>query len=217
MNKWRLTPLIHRYVERVGVNDRYWEPIEQAEAQDVLGPNVRVTERHRRWLFAASRCETPEGAVYLKRQPAMGRALGQVQWQHRLANHLADRGVPATRALGLIDRGELWYELWEPAAGNDAYTGTDTWEPFHSLAHVRAAGAMLARFHLAGVDFTPLEPQPQAGFVVQLGPLDRPPSEVVAELCEQRPAVGEYLVDRDLGGVDEAYGEFFERLAPLVG
>ena len=131
----------------MGVDDRYWDPIEQAEAEEVLGSSVRVTERHRRWLFAVSRCETPDGVVYLKRQPAMGRDLAQVEWQHRVAAHVADRGVPATRPLGLIDRGELWYELWEPAAGSDAYTDTDTWEPFRSIAHVEAAGEMLARFH----------------------------------------------------------------------
>ena len=171
--------VIHLYRLPVGVDDRYWDPIEQAEAEEVLGPGVRVTERHRRWLFAVSRCETPQGVVYLKRQPAMGRALAQVEWQHAVAAHVADRGVPATRPLGLIDRGELWYELWAPAGGVDAYTDTDTWEPFRTIAHVEAAGAMLARFHRAGADFEPITPQPQAGFVVQLGPLDRAPSRVV--------------------------------------
>ena len=76
----------------MGVDDRYWDPIEQAEAEEVLGPGVRVTERHRRWLFAVSRCETPQGVVYLKRQPAMGRALAQVEWQHRVADHSLTAG-----------------------------------------------------------------------------------------------------------------------------
>ena len=56
-----------------------------------------------------------------------------------------------------------------------SYTDADTWEPFRSIAHVEAAGAMLARLHQAGADFEPMTAQPQAGFVVQLGPLDRPP------------------------------------------
>ncbi len=201
----------------MGVDDRFWDPLEQAEAEEVLGPGVRVTERHRRWLFAASRCETPDGVVYLKRQPAMGRKLEQVAWQHRVAAHVADRGVPATRPRGLIDRGELWYELWEPAAGDDTYTGTDTWEPFRSIAHVEAAGAMLARFHQAGADFAPLEAQPQAGFVVQLGPLGEAPSTVVAQIAAARPAVADYLAGRDLAAVDAAYRDLFERLAPIAG
>jgi Ser/Thr protein kinase RdoA (MazF antagonist) len=200
----------------MGVDDRYWDPIEQVEAERVLGPDVRVTARHRRWLFAVSRCETPDGVVYLKRQPAMGRDIAQVEWQHRVAAHVADRGVPATRPLGLLDRGKLWYELWEPAAGADTYTDTDTWEPFRSIAHVEAAGGMLARFHRAGADFAPLRPQPQAGFVVQLGRLDAPPSEVVRELADARPAVADYLGDRDLTPVGAAYGELFERLAPVA-
>ncbi len=200
----------------MGVDDRYWDPIEQTEAEEVLGAGVRVTERHRRWLFAVSRCETPQGVVYLKRQPAMGRALAQVEWQHAVASHVADRGVPATRPLGLIERGELWYELWEPAGGFDSYTDTDTWEPFRSIAHVKAAGTMLAQFHQAGVDFAPITPQPQAGFVVQLGPLDRAPSQVVAQLSRERPAVAEHLSGRDLSPVDDAYSELFERLAPVA-
>jgi Ser/Thr protein kinase RdoA (MazF antagonist) len=175
-----------------------------------------VTERHRRWLFAASRCETAGGQVYLKRQPRMGRSLQQVEWQHRVASHLAGHGVPATRPLGLIDRGELWYELWEPAAGADAYTDTDTWEPFRCVAHVRAAGAMLGEFHRAGASFPELTPQPQAGFVVQVGPVDRSPSDVVGELMDARPAVADYLAGRDLGAVDSAYGSVFEALAPRV-
>ncbi len=146
----------------------------------------------------------------------MGRDLSQVEWQHRVATHVADRGVPATRPLGLIDCGGLWYELWEPATGSDTYTDTDTWEPFRSIAHVEAAGEMLARFHAAGADFTPLQPQPQAGFVVQLGRLDALPSQVARELADARPAVADYLAGRDLASVDAAYGGLFERLASVA-
>ena len=70
----------------------------------------------------------------------MGRTLDQVAWQHRLANHLADRGVPAARALGLVEHGGHWYEVHEPAAGEDVYAGADSWDPFASEAHAAAAG-----------------------------------------------------------------------------
>ena len=63
---------------------------------------------------------------------------------------------------------------------------------------------MLARFHRGGADFAPLQPQPQAGFVVQLGRLDTPPSEVVREFGDARPAVADYLGGRDLAAVDAA-------------
>jgi Ser/Thr protein kinase RdoA (MazF antagonist) len=182
----------------VGIDDRFWDPIEEAEAAAVLGPGTRVLERHRRWLFGVSRCRTSDGReCYLKRQPPMGRSIEQVRWQHRLTNHLADRGVPAARALGLLEQGGLWYELFQPAAGDDAYAGADSWDPFARDSHVAAAGAMLARLHRAGADFAPLVPQPQAGFVVQLGLAGLGAVAAVEELCRLRPAVADYLAGED--------------------
>src|SRR6185437_5714450 len=123
---------------------------------------------------------TPAGDVYLKRQPPMGRARSQVEWQHRLANHLADRGVPATRALGLIESARLWYEVHEPAAGEDVYDGADSWDPFASDA-----------------DVADRAPQPQAGFVVQIGSVAEEPVAAVERLAAQRPAVSDHLAGRD--------------------
>jgi Ser/Thr protein kinase RdoA (MazF antagonist) len=201
----------------VGLADRYWDPITDAEAQAVLGAGTEVVARHRRWLFAVARCRTQRGDVYLKRQPPMGRTLGQVAWQHRLANHLADRGVPAARALGLVEHGGHWYEVHEPAAGEDAYAGADTWDPFATEAHAAAAGAALARLHLAGADFPDPWPQPQAGFVVQLDTVAMEPAEAVAALAGARPAVADHLAGRVWeDAAAEAYGAVFERLRPVV-
>src|SRR5581483_11287833 len=148
----------------------------------------------------------------------MGRSLEQLRWQHRLTNHLADRGVPAARAVGIVERGELWYELIEPAAGHDVYTGTDTWEPFRSVAHVEAAGAMLAGLHEAGEDFEPREPQPQAAFVVQLGAVRDQPVAAVRARMASRPAVAEYLRGRNWeAAVQDAYAGLFDGLRPVIG
>ena len=121
-----------------------------------------------RRLPAAGR---PRGDLYLKRQPPMGRSIDQLRWQHRLTNHLADRGVPAARALGLVEQDGLWYELHEPAAGrDDVYAGADTWDPFAArrprCRGRRDAGAAARSRRRTS---RPLVPQPQAGFVVQLG------------------------------------------------
>ena len=150
----------------MGLADRYWDPIADAEVEAVLGPGAVAVARHRRWLFAVARCRTHRGDVYLKRQPAMGRRLDQLAWQHRLANHLADRGVPATRAIGLVEHGGHWYEVHEPAAGEDVYEGADSWDPFASETHAAAAGAALARLHLAGADFPDRRPQPRIAVVL---------------------------------------------------
>jgi Ser/Thr protein kinase RdoA (MazF antagonist) len=202
----------------MGVDDRFWDPISAAEARAVLGPEAEILASHRRWLFAVARCRTSGGDVYLKRQPPMGRARSQIQWQHRLANHLADRGVPAARALGLVERDGLWYELHEPAAGEDVYDGADSWDPFRSDAHVAAAGRMLARLHAAGADFPDRTPQPPAGFVVQLGSVAHDPVEAVERLAARRPAVADHLAGRDWRAAAEAaYAAPFARLRPLLG
>ena len=124
----------------MGVSDRHWGPIQPAEAAAVLGRPVEIVSQHLRWLFAVARCRFDGGELMLKRQPPMGRAIEQVRWQHRLTNHLADRGVPAARARELHQRDGLWYELFDVASGADSYAGVDTWEPFFSDAHVAAAG-----------------------------------------------------------------------------
>ncbi len=201
----------------MGLTDRYWDPIGAAEAAAVLGAGTSVVARHRRWLFAVARCRTPRGDVYLNRQPPMGRALDQLAWQNRLANHLADRGVPAARALGLVEHGGHWYEVHEPAAGDDVYTGADSWDPFVSEAHAASAGAALARLHLAGADFPERRPQPQAGFVVQLGTVAMGPVEAVAVLAAARPAVADYLAGRRWESeVAEASDAVFDRLRPVI-
>jgi Ser/Thr protein kinase RdoA (MazF antagonist) len=202
----------------MGVDDRFWDPISGAEATAVLGAGTEILARHRRWLFAVARCRTARGEVYLKRQPPMGRARSQVEWQHRLTNHLADRGVPAALALGLLERDGLWYELHEPAAGTDVYEGADSWDPFGSDAHVAAAGRMLARLHEAGADFLDRTPQPQVGFVVQLGMVAHEPVEAVERLAAARPAVADHLASREWKRpVEAAYAEPFARLRPLLG
>jgi Ser/Thr protein kinase RdoA (MazF antagonist) len=201
----------------MGLADRYWDPISDAEVEAVLGVGATAVARHRRWLFAVARCRTHRGDVYLKRQPPMGRRLDQLAWQHRLANHLADRGVPAARALGLVEHGGHWYEVHEPAAGDDVYEAADSWDPFANAAHAAAAGTALARLHLAGADFPDARPQPQAGFVVQLGTAAMTPVEAVAGLAAARPAVAEYLAGRAWeADVTAAYTAVFDRLRPVL-
>ena len=201
----------------MGLDDRYWDPIAPREAEAVLGEPVEIVASHRRWLFAVARCRTAAGEVILKRQPPMGRSPDQMLWQHRLTNHLADGGVPAARALAMHELAGLWYEVFEPAAGEDRYDGTDSWEPFATLEDVRAAGAMLARLHIAGAGFEPRRPQPQAGFVVQLGLAGLGAASAVERLCRLRPAVADHLAKLDWrADVSAAYDRPLARIAPLL-
>jgi Ser/Thr protein kinase RdoA (MazF antagonist) len=201
----------------VGVTDRYWGPIEPSEAAAVLGRPVEIVAQHLRWLFAVARCRWDGGEAIVKRQPPMGRDPGQLHWQHRLANHLADRGVPAVRSLGFVMHDDLWYELFDVARGDDTYAGVDTWEPFRSPRHVESAGRVLAALHEAGADFEPRIPQPHRGFVVQLDTFGLSPVEAVELLAGERPAVAAYLAERSWRGpVQRAYTELFDRLRPML-
>ena len=201
----------------MGVTDRYWRPIEPGEAARVFGRPVEIVKAHLRWLFAVAHCRWEGGEAILKRQPPMGRAAGELRWQHRLTNHLADAGIPAVRVRRMVEMDGLWYEIADVAQGDDVYAGTDTWEPFRSAAHAAEAGAVLARLHDAAVDFVPARPQPQTGFVVQLDLVRMEPADAVAELAAARPAVADYLAGLDWRPqVDRAYGDAFRRLRPVL-
>jgi Ser/Thr protein kinase RdoA (MazF antagonist) len=201
----------------MGVSDRHWGPIEPAEAAAVLGHPVEIVSQHLRWLFAVARCRFDGAELMVKRQPPMGRSIEQIRWQHRLTNHLADRGVPAARVRDLQQREGLWYETIDVADGDDTYAGVDTWEPFRSTAHVAAAGRMLAELHSAGRDFEPRTPQPQAGFVVQLDLCRLDPVTAVERMRDARSAVAEYLDGESWQDrVRDAYGAVFARLAPRL-
>lgn len=55
--------------------------------------------------------------------------------------------------LDLVARGEWTYEVHSTGAGTDLYRDALSWSPFHSPDHARAAGAALARLHLAAEGF----------------------------------------------------------------
>src|SRR4029079_5346941 len=50
----------------MGLSDRYWDPISDAEVEAVLGAGAAAVARHRRWLFAVAPCRTHRGDVHLK-------------------------------------------------------------------------------------------------------------------------------------------------------
>ena len=57
----------------MGVSDRYWGPIEPAEAAAVAGRPGEIVSQHLRWLFAVAVCRWDGGGGVIKRQPPMGR------------------------------------------------------------------------------------------------------------------------------------------------
>ena len=53
----------------------------------------------------------------------------------------------------VLRRGDFCYEAQQVADGVDLYRDAVSWSPYASLGHAYAAGAALARLHLAAADF----------------------------------------------------------------
>ena len=53
----------------------------------------------------------------------------------------------------VLRRGDFCYEAHRVADGVDLYRDAVSWSPYTSLGHAHAAGAALARLHLAAADF----------------------------------------------------------------
>ena len=53
----------------------------------------------------------------------------------------------------MLRRGDFCYEAHQAADGVDLYRDAVSWSPYASLDHAYAAGAALARLHLAAADF----------------------------------------------------------------
>jgi len=184
-----------------------WPPLEDAEAQAVLAAcfgrdaaAARVAWRSPRPLSAAGLVEVAGRLVFLKRHHLRVRTPRQLLAEHALARHLAGRaqaahlpiGVPAVLAPPLR-RGPWAYEVHAQARGFDLYRDEPSWSPFHSLGHAWAAGAALARFHLATAGFG--APERPFGVLVGSCALVRVPEPlpVLAAWARQRPGLARAL------------------------
>ena len=138
-----------------------WPPLTDEEAGSVLarygrpGGAAAVRWRSPRPMSAAALVDCDGGEVFVKRHHARVRTAAQLSAEHALADHLRALGVAVPAVLRLPDggttvtSGDYVYEVHAPAAGIDLYRDVLSWEPFISVPHARAAGAALARFHLA--------------------------------------------------------------------
>jgi Ser/Thr protein kinase RdoA (MazF antagonist) len=186
-----------------------WPPLTEGEVAQLLGrvPSVGVV-RGIRWrsprpLSAAALVETASGPVFVKRHHASVRSAATLAEEHAFAGHLRARGIPLPPRFAddagrtAMAMGAWVYEVQAPVRGNDIYRDAFSWSPVGGLRHAHAAGAMLARFHLAASGYD--RPQRATHILVAradiLGALD-PVAAVAAQLAE-RPALASYLADRD--------------------
>jgi Ser/Thr protein kinase RdoA (MazF antagonist) len=85
----------------------------------------------------------------------------------------------------------------QSAAGEDVYRDAFSWSPAGGAAHARAAGAMLARLHMAAEGYE--APQRRTHLLVARAEiLSAPdPLQVLARQLAERPALAAYLGERD--------------------
>jgi Ser/Thr protein kinase RdoA (MazF antagonist) len=184
-----------------------WPPLTNAEVRTVLasypaGPGGDVSWRSPRPWSAAGLATRSGRAVFVKRHHVRVRTAGQLAAEHAFIGHLRDRGSQAAAVLrttggaSTVQLGAFVYEVHEPAGGLDVYRDAESWSPLRSLGHARAAGAALARLHLAAADF----PRPARPPGVLLSGCDivlaADPIRELSQLLGRRPGLASYLTAR---------------------
>ena len=185
-----------------------WPPLTSEEAGAVLarygrpGSPAAVRWRSPRPMSAAALVGCGGGQVFVKRHHTLVRTAAQLSAEHALTDHLRAAGVAVPAVLRLPDggstvaSGDYVYEVHALAGGIDLYRDVLSWEPFTSAQHARAAGAALARFHLASATFG-LPERPPAVLTNSCAVSTAPdPLGELARLAAQRPGLASYLDKR---------------------
>ncbi|KQX67742.1 phosphotransferase [Streptomyces sp. Root1310] len=130
-----------------------WAPLTDDEVTDVVGAGTRVVWRSPRPLSAAAVVERDGRRLFVKRHHVAVRSPAGLAEEHAFLRHLREHGAPVVEVLHTAARGAWTYEVHSTGAGEDLYRDALSWSPFRSPAHARAAGAALARLHLAARGF----------------------------------------------------------------
>jgi Ser/Thr protein kinase RdoA (MazF antagonist) len=171
-------------------------------------------------MSAAALVRCDGGEVFVKRHHTSVRTAGDLAAEHALAAHLRALGVAVPAVLRLavkgdgegrtvkrewgggrgagggattVRSGDYLYEVHALATGIDLYRDVQSWSPFTSLHHARAAGAALARFHRASASFR--LPGRPAGVLTSTCAVitAADPLAEVARLAARRPGLASYL------------------------
>ena len=185
-----------------------WPPLSAEEVNAVLaryglpGGTAVLLWRSPRPMSAAALVRCGGSGLFVKRHHVLVRSAAQLAAEHAFAAHLRALGVAVPAVLRLADgtttvaSGDYRYEVHERAEGIDLYRDALSWSPFTSTAHALAAGAALARFHLASTSFGLPERPPgvltnSCAVIAAADPL-----AVVARLAARQPGLAGYLHGR---------------------
>jgi Ser/Thr protein kinase RdoA (MazF antagonist) len=189
-----------------------WPPLTLAEVSFLLhrypacGAAEALRWRSPRPLSAAALVHTTTGEVFVKRHHRSVRSASTLAEEHRFAAYLRERGIPVPHVFqdiggeSAVALDEWVYEVHAAALGTDVYRDAFSWSPIGGVAHARAAGAMLARLHVAATDYR--APQRSTHIVVARAEIlsSRDPLGAIAEGLPSRPALDVYLRERDWRG-----------------
>jgi Ser/Thr protein kinase RdoA (MazF antagonist) len=208
-----------------------WSPLTDDELRGVLGRGGPgglgrgpvIIWRSPRPMSAAALVRLGDATVFVKRHHLSVRAPGQLEAEHAFADHLRARAQPVPAVLRLADglsvlrRGDFCYEAHEAADGVDLYRDAVSWSPYASLGHAHAAGATLARLHLAAADFA-LPARPPAVLMNSCQVITAAdPLEAASRLVTARPALAAYLAARHWRqDFDKVLTPLIAKAAPLI-
>lgn len=185
-----------------------WPAITAAEAEAILsafpaaGRLVALRWHSPRPFSAATLVETAEGEFLLKRHHRRLRSPAALAQEHAFMAHLRFAGlaVPdvmaAAGGAGAIAQGEWTCEVHRKAPGIDLYRDRPSWTPFLDHRHAFAAGAALARLHLAARGFAgdPRGDQPLVASFTIVPAHD--PLAAAGTYVAARPALAAFLADK---------------------
>jgi Ser/Thr protein kinase RdoA (MazF antagonist) len=187
-----------------------WPPLTDDELRGLLGrrnPGGLGREpviiwRSPRPMSAAALVRHGDATVFVKRHHISVRTPAQLAAEHALLDHLGARAQPVPAVFRLADgqsvlrRGDFCYEAHQVAEGIDLYRDAVSWSPYASLGHAHAAGATLARLHLAAADFA-RPARPPAVLMNSCQVITAPdPLDAAGRLVAERPALAAYLAAR---------------------
>ena len=186
-----------------------WPPLTTAEVRRLLARlpdlaeagHARVLWQSPRPFSAAALVSAGPWRLLVKRHGASVRSLASLEAEHAFMRHLAAGGVPVPRPLedgraSAWQDGDYVYEVLGAMAGLDLYADAPSWTSFTSSEHPAAAGATLAKLHLASQSYhvpeRPVEPLYASARVIS----SPDPLAETQALAQQLPGLAGYLSGR---------------------
>ena len=216
-----------------GLNNDWVEPdwpfLTLAELDELLrrfpdaGGAVRVDTYSPRPFSAASVVSTPHGRVFVKRHHESVRNREELTEEHNFLRYLREHSALVPTVLAdedgesAIQKDQWTYEVHTVAEGLDLYEQDLSWTPFRSVAHARTAGRALAQLHLAATGYQ--APRRTTRTLVANFSIfaENDPWPPLGRYVAQRPALAEYLAERDWHVQTEAtLLPYHSRLRPLL-